>query len=69
MGWCSRKVLNWRLSDSLEADFCVETLREAIDRNGKPEFMNSPSRDIALQCPAGQWIRAANSLALNGYRR
>jgi len=30
MDWHSRKVLSWRLSNSMEADFCVEALKEAI---------------------------------------
>ncbi|WP_397244444.1 hypothetical protein [Paracoccus mutanolyticus] len=30
MDWHSRKVLSWRLSNTLEADFCVEALNEAI---------------------------------------
>ena len=43
MDWYSRKVLSWRLSNSMEADFCVEALKEAIAKYGKPEIMNSPS--------------------------
>jgi putative transposase len=41
MDWLSRKVLSWRVSNSMEADFCVEALEEAIARYGKPEIMNS----------------------------
>jgi transposase InsO family protein len=41
MDWLSRKVLSWRVSNSMEADFCVEALKEAIARYGKPEIMNS----------------------------
>ena len=69
MDWHSRKVLSWRLSNSMEADFCVEALKEALDRYGPPEIMNTPSRDIASRYPAGQWIRAVSSLALNGPTR
>jgi putative transposase len=36
MDWYSRKVLSWRLSNSMEADFCVEALNEAIAKYGKP---------------------------------
>lgn len=39
--WYSRKVLSWRLSNSLDADFCVEALEEAISEHGKPEIFNS----------------------------
>ena len=30
MDWYSRKVLSWRLSNTLDADFCVEALKEAL---------------------------------------
>lgn len=41
MGWFSRKVLSWRLSNNMEADFCVEALKKAITKYGKPEIVNS----------------------------
>ena len=55
MDWFSRKVLSWRLSNSMEADFCVEALKEAIARNGKPEIMNS---DQGSQFTGFEWIQA-----------
>lgn len=39
--WFSRKVLAWRLSITMEADFCVEALEEAMARHGKPEIFNT----------------------------
>ncbi len=41
MDWSSRKVLSWRVSNTLDADFCVEALEEAIARFGKPEIFNT----------------------------
>src|SRR5580693_594633 len=41
MDWFSRRVLAWRVSITLEADFCVETLREAMYRHGQPEIFNT----------------------------
>jgi putative transposase len=41
MDWYSRKVLSWRLSNSLDSSFCVDALEEAIHRYGKPEIFNS----------------------------
>jgi len=41
MDWRSRKVLSWRVSNTLDADFCVEALEEAIDRYGAPEIFNT----------------------------
>lgn len=39
--WFSRKVLAWRVSITMEADFCVEALEEALARYGKPEIFNT----------------------------
>lgn len=39
--WFSRKVLTWRVSITMEADFCVEALEEALARYGKPEIFNT----------------------------
>ena len=41
MDWHSRKVLSWRLSNTLEADFCVEALEEALLQHGRPEIFNT----------------------------
>ena len=41
MDWHSRKVLAWRLSNTMEADFCVEAATEAIERFGAPEIFNT----------------------------
>jgi len=41
MDWHSRKVLSWRLSNTLEADFCVEALEDALLRHGRPEIFNT----------------------------
>jgi putative transposase len=39
--WYSRKILSWRLSNSLDADFCVAALQEALARFPKPEIFNT----------------------------
>ncbi|MEI4261189.1 IS3 family transposase [Roseovarius sp. D0-M9] len=41
MDWHTRKVLAWRISNTLEADLCVEALNEAIHKLGPPEIMNT----------------------------
>jgi putative transposase len=41
MDWYSRKILSWRLSNSLDADFCVTALQEALARFPKPEIFNT----------------------------
>ncbi len=41
MDWASRKVLSWRLSNTMDVDFCVEALEEALARHGKPRIFNT----------------------------
>jgi len=41
MDWASRKVLSFRLSNTMEADFCVAAVEEAIARHGRPEIFNT----------------------------
>jgi len=66
MDWATRKVLTWRLSNTLDASFCplgrllrnrlpamVEALEEAIARYGKPEIMNT---DQGSQYTGAGWI-------------
>lgn len=39
--WYSRKVLSWRISNSMEVSFCVDCLEQAIKTHGVPEIFNS----------------------------
>jgi putative transposase len=41
MDWHSRKVLSWRVSNSLDSNFCVQALSEALGRYGRPEIFNT----------------------------
>jgi len=41
LDWFSRCVLSWRVSITMEASFCIETLEEALARHGKPEIFNT----------------------------
>nr|WP_244574492.1 IS3 family transposase [Cohaesibacter sp. ES.047] len=54
MDWYSRKVLSWRLSNSMEASFCVDALKEALVKYGPPEIMNS---DQGSQLTSSDWIQ------------
>lgn len=53
--WYGRKVPAWRLSNSMDADFCVEALKDALARHGPPEIMNS---DQGSQFTSLEWIQA-----------
>jgi putative transposase len=41
MDWATRKVLAWRLSNTMDVEFCLEALEEALARYGRPEIFNS----------------------------
>ncbi len=41
MDWHSRKVLSWRLSNTMETDFCVAALEEALAKYGTPDIFNT----------------------------
>lgn len=41
MDWASRKVLSWRLSNTLDTSFCIEALEEALMMYGKPDIFNT----------------------------
>ena len=41
MDWYSRRVLSWRVSNTLDTRFCIDALEEAIERHGAPEIFNT----------------------------
>jgi putative transposase len=41
LDWFSRRVLSWRISITMEAAFCIETLEAALAKHGKPEIFNT----------------------------
>jgi putative transposase len=54
LDWFSRRVLSWRVSNSMTADFCVEALEEAIAKYGAPEIFNT---DQGSQFTASSFIQ------------
>lgn len=63
--WATRRVLAWRLSNTLTTDFCIETVREAIAAHGKPEIFNT---DQGSQFTDGDFvdlIRKEHGIALS----
>ncbi len=60
MDWYSRRVLAWRLSITMETDFCVEALKEAMAKHGKPDIFNT---DQGVQFTAAAFI---DTLAMQG---
>ncbi len=44
--WHSRRVLSWRLSIAMDAQFCLDAVQEAIDQYGVPEIFNADQRSL-----------------------
>ena len=66
MDWFTRNVLAWRISNTLEAEFCLEALNEAIHKFGAPEIMNT---DQGSQFTSFDWTdrlkRAKTKISLS----
>jgi putative transposase len=41
MDWSTRKVLSWRVSNTMDVEFCIEALEEALARFGRPDIFNT----------------------------
>jgi putative transposase len=54
LDWATRRVLAWRLSNTLTTDFCIEAVQEAIALHGKPEIFNT---DQGSQFTDGDFVR------------
>mgnify|MGYP002636090601 FL=1 len=54
MDWWSRKVLAWRLSNTMDVQFCLDALDEALERHGTPEIFNT---DQGSQFTSWAWTQ------------
>ena len=54
----SRKVLSWRVSNTMTPDFCVEALQEALERHGQPDIFNT---DQGSQFTSGDWTEVLDA--------
>ena len=64
LDWFSRRVLSWRVSITMEAQFCVDTLEEALARPGKPEIFNT-DQGSQFTCEAFTGVMAANDIKIS----
>ena len=58
--WFSRRVLSHRVSITMEADFCVEALEEALARHGRPEIFNTDQGSHVWTAPLNQGISGSD---------
>ena len=70
MDWWSRKVLAWRLSNTMNMRFCVDALEEAMGRYGPPDIFNT---DQGSQFTSWAWTQrlkeAGVRISMDGRRR
>ena len=68
--WWSRTVLAWRLSNTMDVQFCVDALEEALDRHGPPEIFNT---DQGSQFTSWAWTQrlreAGTRISMDGRGR
>jgi putative transposase len=61
MDWFSRRVLSWRLSITMDSDFCVAALREAMEQHGRPEIFNT---DQGVQFTSADFLAGLEAQAV-----
>jgi transposase InsO family protein len=61
MDWSTRKVLSWRVSNTMDVEFCIEALEEAMARFGCPEIFNTDSKNDGV----GRLRRSRRGKAMN----
>ncbi len=64
LDWFTRRVLSWRVSITMEAAFCVETLDDAMARHGKPEIFNT-DQGSQFTGSAFTGVLASNDIAIS----
>jgi putative transposase len=64
LDWATRRVLSWRLSITMEAAFCIETLENALARRGKPDIFNT-DQGAQFTAQAFTGVLADNSIAIS----
>jgi putative transposase len=62
--WFSRRVLSWRVSITMEAAFCVETLEDALSKHGKPNIFNT-DQGSQFTCPAFTDVLATRDIKIS----
>jgi putative transposase len=64
LDWASRRVLSWRVSITMEAAFCIETLQDALARHGKPDIFNT-DQGSQFTSAAFTGVLADNGIAIS----
>lgn len=65
MDWWSRAVLSWRLSNTMDVDFCVEALEEALDRTGRTPLIFNTDQGSQFTSEAFTGVLQAQGIAVS----
>jgi putative transposase len=70
MDWWSRAALSWRLSNTMDAGFCVDALKDALRRHGRPEVFNTDQgSQFACDAFVGTLLGARIAVSMDGRGR
>jgi putative transposase len=65
--WFSRRVLAWRVSITMEVDFCLEAVEEALARHGKPNIFNTDQGSQFTSAPfTGLLLKNGIAISMDG---
>jgi putative transposase len=65
--WFTRRVLAWRLSITMEVDFCLEAVEAAMARHGKPDIFNTDQgSQFTSAAFTGLLLKNAIAIAMDG---
>ena len=64
LDWATRRVLSWRVSNTMDAEFCVEALKEALRRYGAPEIFNT-DQGVQFTCEAFTDVLKGHKIAIS----
>jgi len=64
MDWASRRVLAWRVSNTLDAAFCIDALEEALDRYGAPDIFNT-DQGSQFTCEGSTGLLSSRGVAIS----
>ncbi len=68
--WHSRYVLSWRLSNTMDTDFCMEALEEALERYGRPQIFNTDQgAQFTSEAFTGRLRKEGISISMDGRGR
>lgn len=67
LDWFSRRALSWRVSITMEADFCIEAVEEALARHGKPDIFNTDQgSQFTGEAFTGMLLRSGIAISMDG---